>query len=265
MGKFAALDWYETPLYYDIVFSGDDAREGHFLEQVLERHAAPRRSRARRRVLEPACGSGRMVLEMAARGCAVTGFDASEPMLAFARERLRSAGRRARLELARLEDFEVGSGFDLAHCLVNTFKYLLDEDAARAHLACVARALRPGGVYAIGIHLTQYEDRRANHERWRAQRAGVEVVCNIRGAPADRRTRLEQVRSRLCVVERGVVKRSQTQWSFRTYDLRQFRALVRAVPSLELAACYDFGYDIERPRALPDDQLDCVFVLRRRT
>ena len=262
--SFAALDWYRTPLYYDIVFSEDDGREGAFLQALHERlgRGAPRRGRPR--ALEPACGSGRLVLELARRGFDVAGFDASESMLAFARERLARAGHRARLSEARLESFDLGAGFDLAHCMVNTFKYLLDEGSARAHLERVARALRPGGLYVVGLHLTDYHDRRRNRERWVARRGRVEVVCNIQGWPADRRTRLERCRSRLAVVERGEIKRSETEWTFRTYDLGQFRRLVRSVPSLEHVASFDFGYDIERPRTLPDAQLDVVFVLRKR-
>lgn len=264
MSRYTALDWYETPLYYDIVFSGDDATEGLFLLRLLELHGPPLAPRARRRVLEPACGSGRMVLELARRGCDVTGFDLSAAMLEFARRRMRQARRRAELLEARMESFEVGTGFDLAHCMVNTFKYLLDESSARAHLERVARALRPGGLYAIGIHLTQYEDRRDNHERWVARRGPLEVTCNIHGSAPDRRTRLENVRSRLRVLENGREQRTETAWTFRTYDLRQFRALVSSVPAFEIAACYDFGYDTTRPRTLPDDQLDTVFVLRKR-
>jgi hypothetical protein len=148
--------------------------------------------------------------------------------------------------------------------MVSTFKYLLDETSARAHLECVARALRPGGLYAIGVHLTDYRDRRRNRERWVARRGPVDVVCNIQGWPPDRRTRLERVRSRLCVVERGLVRRTETHWTFRTYDLAQFLALVASVPAFEHVASFDFGYDLERPRELPDGQLDVVFVLRKR-
>lgn len=267
MAKPRDEDWYRTPLYYDIVFAGDEPREAQFLEALVERHALPSAPRARRklRVLEPACGSGRLVAELARRGHAVSGFDLSADMLAFARERLAKAGLKARLFEARMEEFDAGGGFDLAHCLVCTFKYLLDERSARANLEHVARALRPGGLYAIGIHLTQYEDRRRSRERWVARRGGTAVTCNIQGWPADPRTRLEDVRSRLRVVERGSVKTSETCWKFRAYDHAQFMRLVRSVPELELAAAYDFGYDVERPRKLPDDQLDTVYVLRRRT
>jgi SAM-dependent methyltransferase len=259
------LDWYETPRFYDIVFSGDDASEGAFLQAVLREFGRAARRRGKQRVLEPACGSGRLVLEMARRGFAVTGFDGSAAMLAYARKRLAEHRQRAVLVKARLERFDVGRDFDLAHCMVSTFKYLLDEASARSHLRCVARALAPGGLYVIGVHLTQYEDRRRNRERWVGVRGATKVVCNIQGWPADRRTRLERTRSRLSVRERGRERRTETEWLLRTYDWPQFRALVRSVPQFEHVATFDFNYDIERPRAMPDDQLDCVFVLRKRS
>lgn len=263
MSKHAALDWYQTPLYYDIVFSDEDRREGDFLAGLVERFGPP--ARGPRRVLEPACGSGRMLVEMARRGFEVCGFDASAQMIEFARKRLSRARREGVLFEGRLENFQAPGRFDLAHCLVNTFKYLPDEDSVQSHLRCVARALRPGGLYVIGIHLTEYEDRRCNHERWNRSRDGVQVVCNIRGWPADPRTRSEQVRSRLVVRQNGEEKRTETRWQFRTYDWNQLRRTLSRAAAFEHLGTYDFTYDLALPREMPDDHLDVVVVLRKRT
>ena len=262
--RFQTLDWYETPLYYDIVFAPETEVEAEFLEAMAARHGRPRG----RRVLEPACGSGRLVLELARRGWRVTGFDASEAMLAFAGEKLRKEGLAARLVPARMESFALRGPFDLAHCLVTTFKYLLDERSARAHLERVAAALAPGGLYVLGFHLTDYAETRRTRERWVERRGRTEVVCNIQAWPADRRRRLERVRSRLAVTEgvpgKQVVRRSETSWSFRTYDAGQVRRLLRSVPALELVATHDFTYDPGSELELGDDQLDVVLILRRR-
>jgi SAM-dependent methyltransferase len=257
---FQELDWYESPLYYDIVFEEDTELEGAFLEMALARYGGARG----RRVLEPACGSGRLLAEMARRGYRVTGFDLSPEMLAFARERLASQGLRASLFEKRMESFALRGRYDLAHCLVSTFKYLLTEEDARGHLECVARALVPGGIYVLGVHLSDYEDPTRNRERWVAERDGTKVVCNIQGWPADRRTRTERVRSRLVVTEGGEERRMETNWTFRTYDARQLRALLRSVPDLEHVATYDFSYQLEGERLLDDAQLDCVLLLRKR-
>ena len=256
-----ASDWYDAPRYYDIVFDAGSTAEARFLEGVHRRHAASPGKRA----LEPACGSGRLMVELARRGWDVTGFDLNPAMLAYARERLQRAGLRARLLRADMSDFRVRGQFDLAHCLVSTFKYLLDERSARSHLECVARALKPGGIYALGFHLSEYAARSRSRERWVARRGRTTVVCNTQVEPADRHARLEDVRTRLVVRERGRERRTETRWRFRTYDEREVTSLFRSVPELEHVATYDFGYRIDRPRNWPDDQLDCVFVLRKRS
>lgn len=256
------LDWYDAPRWYDAIFDVGTAQEADFLEAVFERHACCS-PRGRRKVLEPACGSGRLVVELARRGWRTVGFDASAPMLAYAAERLAGEGLEAKLVEGRMEGFDAGRGFHLAHCLVSTFKYLLTEDDARSHLEHVAQSLALGGVYVLGFHLTDYHETAVDRERWTARSGGADVVCTIQGWPADRRKRREKVRSRLRVTENGLERRFETAWDFRTYDAAQVRRLLRSVPALEHVATYDFTHDIDAPRQLDDEQLDSVLVLRR--
>lgn len=256
-------DWYDTPLYYDIIFDAETPKDGTFLEAVYERH---REGRGGRRLLEPACGSGRLVSEMSWRGWKVSGFDLSQPMLDFAADRLARQGRKAVLWQDRMESFSLPKGqrFDLAHCLVSTFKYLHTETHAAAHLQRVAAALRPGGIYVLGIHLMDYSRTTCEHERWVAQRDGVRVVCNTRGWPADKARRLEDVRTRLRITRSGATHTQETRWQFRTYNAAQVKALLRKVPAFELVACHDFTHDIRNERKLDDSYSDVELVLRRR-
>ncbi len=259
---FTETDWYDTPRYYDLVFDSSTAVEADFLEDAQAWYGRTRG----RRVLEPACGSGRLVLELARRGWKVTGFDRSAAMLAYARERLDGEGLEARLDERRMESFRYREGFfDLAHCLVSTFKYLLDEGSARSHLECVARALKPGGIYVLGFHLSEYGTTSRARERWVVEEGSCRVVCNIQSWPPDRKQRREEVRSRLVVSEEGRERRSETNWSFRTYDARQVRRLFRSVPALELVAVHDFNHNLDETIELDGSQLDCVFILRRVT
>ena len=68
----------------------------------------------------------------------------------------------------------------------------------------------------------------------------------------------------LVVEERDRERRTETNWSFRTYDAAQVRRLLRSVPALEHVATFDFTYDTSAPRELDDEQLDLVLVLRKR-
>lgn len=259
-GSYQQQDWYDTPLYYDIIFDRGTATERDF---VMACHKQFGRSQ-QRTVLEPACGSGRLLLSFAQSGYRAWGFDASAPMLDFANRRLAEAGARAEVFLGQMEAFEAPREVAVAHCLVSTFKYLLTEEHAVAHLQAVAKSLLPGGVYVLGFHLTDYTDTCRSRERWCESRGKTLVTCNIQTWPADRRTRLEQVRSRLIVREGRKRHQSETTWAFRTYNARQVRQLLSQVPELEHVATYDFGYDLTAPRPLNDDQLDIVLVLRRR-
>ncbi|MCG8418693.1 MAG: class I SAM-dependent methyltransferase [Proteobacteria bacterium] len=274
MARYRAFDWYATPLYYDIVFDAETDKECDFLEAMYERHAPG----PTRRVLEPACGSGRLVVEMARRGYHVTGFDLSDSTLEFAKKRLERARRtrsnakkpaerspgRVRLHKGLMQSFRFRGQFDLAHCLVSSFRYLLSEDDALSHLECTARALRPGGIYVLGFHLSEYVADGISRERWVAERNGVHVVCNIQSWPAERHRRRESLRSRLVVSRRGRVTRHETSWEFRTYSARQFRSLVAKVPNLEHIATYDFDYNPDKPCRLGAERLDQVAILRRR-
>lgn len=258
------IDWYDTPLYYDIVFDADSPAEGDFLEAVHRQYGLG--NETKRSVLEPACGTGRLVLEMAQRGWSVAGFDANEEMLRFARGRLREWGGRATVWEDRMESFAVPRGrkFDLAHCLVSSFKYLLTEAHAAACLQRVADSLRRGGLFALGLHLTDYVEPKVTHERWVGKRDGVEVVSNTRTWPADRKARLEPIRSRLKITPpNGEVRLQETHWQARTYSAKELKRLIAKVPSFELVACHDFRYDIEERRGLDDSYEDIILILRK--
>ena len=258
-------DWYDTPLYYDIVFDDGTLKEADFLEEAYAKYATPAKGH---RLLEPACGSGRLALELASRGWEVSGFDGNAHMIAFAQQRLEKAGVKARLWEDWMQSFTlpkgVKGGFDMAHCLVSTFKYLLKEKDAAECLRRVAATLRPGGVFFLGLHLTDYDREEDEHERWVAKRGSIEVVCNTHTWPADRKTRLEQLRTRLKITDSGRTHTQETRWQFRTYSAAQMKALLRKAPELEYLECYDFTYDLTEPRKFDDSYADVLLVLRKR-
>ncbi len=269
MPEFTQTDWYRFPLYYDIVFDPDTGHEADFLEGVLHRHGVIEPGKPAR-ILEPACGNGRLVVELARRGHRVTGFDLSPEMLAFARQRLRAEAAdvraRVRLRKARMESFRIAGPFDLSFCLLSTFKYLLTEAHALAHLRRTAAVLARGGLVVLGIHLTDYERRRTDREVWRGSRDGISVLSVTVTEPADPASRREWLRNRLRVRRRGVSEdeRLETRWQCRTYDAAEFEALIARVPALDLVACYDFTHRLDHPRVLDDSQEDVVVVLRKR-
>ena len=64
-------DWYNLPVYYDVSFSHEMAAEKRFLQNVINQHCSGQTPK----VLEPACGSGRLLLPLARQGFECTGLD----------------------------------------------------------------------------------------------------------------------------------------------------------------------------------------------
>src|SRR5206468_4192494 len=140
---------YDYPQYYDIAFQAYTQREADFIEAACRKYCPF----DARRFLEPACGTGRLITALAARGYQVTGFDISRPALSYLRRRLAQRRLHAKTFGAELSDFRVSRPADAAYCSMDTFRHLLTEQAARAHLECIARSLRPGGIYVLDLHL----------------------------------------------------------------------------------------------------------------
>ena len=130
MPTYEPFDWYETPVYYDIIYDVDTNKDATFLEQCYVRHASSFSEDKPLTVLEPACGSGRIMAEFADRGHRVAGVDLSKGMLDFAHRRFKDKNVKGKLVQAPMQAFDLHGfakkqgGFDLAHILVSSFKYL---------------------------------------------------------------------------------------------------------------------------------------------
>ena len=258
--RMLLANWYDYPQYYDIAFQANTWREVDFIEAACRKYCPF----DARRFLEPACGSGRLITGLAARGYQVAGFDLSQPALSYLRRRL--ARRRLHGETfeAEMSDFCLTRPADAAYCIVNTFRHLLTEQAARAHLECIAGSVRPGGIYILGLHLFPPDRDAEDVWRWTGQRGKTKVTVTQRVLRTDLRRRIEDVQ--VCLMARRGSKEFRLRHAFklRMYTPRQFRRLLASVPSLELCDVYDFRYDIERPSTLNDEMAYTVFVLRRR-
>ena len=106
------------------------------------------------RVLEVACGTGRVVVPMVKAGLQVVGIDASPHMLALARAKLDKERFGSQVELFEtdMRTFRLASqDFDLAILAVKSFAYLLDRDDQLRCLEAVHAHLRPGGLLALDL------------------------------------------------------------------------------------------------------------------
>jgi len=220
-----------------------------------------------RRVLEPGCGGGRLVVELAARGYDVTGFDLSGPAITYLRRRLSRRGLAANVFEGDMTRERVEPSVDLAICPMNTFRHLTSETDARHHLQSVAASLRPGGLYLLGFHLLPNDIDPESSERWTTRHGRTRVTFSLKVLDSNRRRRIETLRFRLQVTTGHRQPRTlllADEFPLRMYTARQFSRLLKSVPDLELLDVFDFWYEIDHPLELDDEITDTMFVLQRR-
>ncbi len=255
-------NWYDHPQYFDMVFRDETPAEIEFFQRAFEHYA----SRPIRSLLEPGCGSGRLVAELAALGYEVTGLDNSQPMLSYLATRLRRRGLDANLVLGDMVAMSFRKPFDAAFCTFNTFRHLLSEHAAVNHLRSVAQHLKPGGIYILGFHIIPLDADTECIERWRASHGGTDVSVTLKVIDFQRKIRQEQLRVSIKATKRsGKIERIRSEFPLRLYTHNQARNLLACVDDqLELVGIHDFDYDIEEKREFDNDLTDAVFVLRKR-
>ena len=103
------------------------------------------------RVLELACGTGRVTLPLAERGLQMTGLDISEEMLTRARVKSVAAGVNIRWVQGDMRAFALGAEFDLIFIPINSLCHLLTRADAEACLRCVRQHLAPRGRFVIDV------------------------------------------------------------------------------------------------------------------
>jgi SAM-dependent methyltransferase len=195
--------------------------------------------------LEPACGSGRYLRELAGRGIRCTGFDLDDGMLGYARQALRAAGHSRRVRLVRADMAAFADALDdrfaVAFNPVNTFRHLHRARDAASHLREIARALLPGGLYLVGMSFSRYGEEEATEDVWTARRDGIAVRQIVQYLPPERDTRRETVISHLQVDRSGGREYLDSTYTLRSYDLAQWKGLVRRSPLRRVGAIDDLG------------------------
>lgn len=253
------MDCYDHPRLWDLAFSEETTPEADFLTAIIRKYL-PENSSA---VLEVGCGGGRQVLELSRRGYNVTALDLNPNCVTATQELLCEHDLRATVLQADMTDFVLPQKFCLAHCLVNTFRHLLTEQAAVSHLLAVARSLLPGGLYVLGFHLLPPDALELDCERWTIRLPGERITTTVRVLQFSRRKRIETVRFSLCHTRGDQVRRLAADYPLRIYRADQFRRLLRSVPEFKLIRICDFCYDVQDDFPLNNTLGDAVFVLQK--
>jgi SAM-dependent methyltransferase len=201
---------------------------------MLERAVLCRMSKGAR-ILDVCCGNGVLARELALRGYKVTGVDASEEMLRYARANAPSA------EFVRADaiGFAAPRQFDAAISTFDSLNYMLSEDDLLAVFRNVFAALVDGGRFVFDLNLE-----RRYLDFWGATCSTVDDdhACFLRG-DYDPQTHIARTLVTL-FRPKGAWERDDVVFLQRWYPVEVVLALLRKA-GFAGTACLDASKDLE--------------------
>jgi SAM-dependent methyltransferase len=174
--QLTALDFDRFAPFYDLEFGSFD--DDLPLYRAFAAHAG-------HPILELGCGTGRVLLPLAAEGYRITGVDLSPAMLTTAQAAVAEQGLDGRVTLVE-GDIRTLTGlpdghFALAFSAINSFLHLETQEDQLAALAAVGRCLRPGGLFIADLFsphpdlLMEYDGRYVHSGTFSDERTGERI------------------------------------------------------------------------------------------
>jgi ubiquinone/menaquinone biosynthesis C-methylase UbiE len=206
------------------------------------------------RLLELACGTGRLTLPLARDGFTITGLDLSPEMLRIAREKLQreppEVQARVRLVQGDMSDFALGEPADLALLPVSSIFHLHTRAQQVGCLACMRRHLAPGGAAVIDVTPAEMMANQAVGEE-REYRSGVNPETGKLTRELGRKLSLDKRTQRVTVehtyVEEdpeGETRRSVFVDNYTWVREEEMRELLAeaGLPKVAVFGSYDFQF-----------------------
>jgi len=146
--------------YYDVVTNAYRDDVDFYVEQA-QAAGGP--------VLELACGTGRVYLELLRAGIDADGFDRSAGALARLREKAAADGLDPAVWQADMASFSVDRAYDLALCPFNAVQHLLTVEDQLTTLERVHSALAPGGRFVFDVFVPSFDVICGRYGTWQTE------------------------------------------------------------------------------------------------
>ena len=179
MSSYEALAGSYDALTWDVDYSC----WADYLEKLMGR------SRPVHTILDLACGTGSLTLELARRGYEVVGVDSSGEMLAQAEQKCREAGFEIPFYCQDMSKLRLPQKVDACVCCLDSVNYVLQPQKLQEAFRRVYSFLEPGGYFIFDadtpeklmvmdgqVFLDETEDEFCV---WRGEYSGKKRICSF--------------------------------------------------------------------------------------
>lgn len=146
-----AYDSYFASVYDAFTFGVDYSQRADFLVSVLKDKGITEGT-----ILDVACGTGSISLNLLERGFDVIANDISFDMLNIAREKLSGFGERVLLLCQDMCELDLYGTVDAAVCCLDSINHLLYEEDIDMAFSRISLFMRPDGIFIFDVN-TEYK------------------------------------------------------------------------------------------------------------
>jgi SAM-dependent methyltransferase len=194
------------------------------------------------RILEPAVGTGRILIPLLEAGHEVEGLDTSPQMLAVCRRHCRDRGLDPVLREADMTNFVRPGAYQAVIMPAGSFELLDGTPAAQQALACFRESLAPGGRLVLDIDPPELVTGPGRMRYWRRDACLWTLqVMHVEYDPAANQT------TRLLRYEKwqdGGLLATELQWfRLQHWSLREFEGLLAGAGFTDVLVTADYRED----------------------
>ncbi|MBM7096140.1 class I SAM-dependent methyltransferase [Bacillus sp. H-16] len=195
-------------------------------------------------ILEPAAGTGRILIPLLEKGFDVEGFDVSREMLAICEKNGRQRGLKPSLFKGEMETFTLDKSFEVIVVPTGTFLLLHEREASLQALKNFYDHLEPGGRLILDLFLPEdFKEGLVSTRSWEKENGDI-ITLESKTVEVDRINQYSVSYNRYERWHEGrLVQTELERFCLRWYGVEEFRMVLKETgfTDIVISADYEFG------------------------
>jgi len=202
-----------------------------------------RLSNIKGRVLEPATGTGRILIPLLENGIQVDGFDVSPEMLRICRENCSSRSLQPTLLEGRMESFSLETHYEAIIIPTGTFLLLHERKTSIEALKNFYNHLIPGGKLILDLSLqTEFETGKITTRTWECDNGDI-ITLEQHKVNVDFVNQFSISHNRYEKWRDGVLTQTELEpFPLRWYGVEEFRLILEKIGFVDIEMSSDYQH-----------------------